>query len=75
MPRDRSRDKFVVLAERRVEKAIKALRLVGNLSNRTNYKYEDNDAEKIVKTLSKELADLKARFEEASVSREIKFKL
>lgn len=75
MPRDRSRDKFVALAERRVEKAIKALRLVGNLSNKTNYKYEDKDAEKILKTLSKELADLKTRFDEASVSREIKFKL
>lgn len=56
------RAKFVELANKRVNKAIAQLRLVGNLSNTSAYEYTDEDARKIVKALQKEVESLKAKF-------------
>ena len=57
-----ARAKFIELANKRVTKAIKDIRLVGNLSNRRAYKYEDADAKKMIRALQRELDVLKARF-------------
>ncbi len=57
-----AREKFVELANKRVTKTIKDLRLVGNLANRRAYKYTENDAKKIVRALQREMDVLKARF-------------
>lgn len=54
--------KFVELANNRVNRAIKDLRLIGNLSNRASYEYTDDDARKIIRALQRELEDLKLRF-------------
>ena len=75
MAREADRAKFVELAEKRVRRAIKDIRLIGNLSNRTNYEYTDNDAKKIIKVLQSEIVELKARFERKGDSDEIDFKL
>jgi transcription elongation GreA/GreB family factor len=56
------RQKFIELAEKRVTRAIKDIRLIGNLSNKTNYRYTDEDVKEIVSALQKELRDLKRRF-------------
>lgn len=56
------RAKFVELANARVARAIKDLRLVGNLSNRKNYEYTDEEARKILKVLEAELDMLKSKF-------------
>lgn len=50
------------LANKRVNRAIKDLRLIGNLSNRRAYHYEDADAKKILRALQAEVDGLKARF-------------
>ena len=60
------RDKFVRLANARVNKAINAIRLVGNLSNRSNYDYTDDDVEKIFRALQAEMKTCRTRFEERS---------
>jgi len=57
------RDKFVRLAEKRVTRVLKDIQLVGNLSNRKNYEYSEEDIKKIVYTIQKELNNLKIRFE------------
>jgi hypothetical protein len=57
-----NRKKFVELAEKRVNKAIKSIQLVGNLSNRTNYKYDEGDVKKIVAALKKEVDAVRDRF-------------
>lgn len=57
-----AREKFVELANKRVTNTIKGLRLIGNLSNRRAYKYDDADAKKIIRALQRELDVLKARF-------------
>jgi hypothetical protein len=56
------RERFVDLANRRVNRAIKDLRLIGNLSNRRVYRYEDADAKKIIRALQAEIDGIKARF-------------
>jgi hypothetical protein len=56
------RAKFVELAEARVNRGIKDLRLIGNLANRGAYVYEDEDIRKIFRALQKELDAAKARF-------------
>lgn len=59
----KSRTKFIELAEKRVTKAIKDLRLIGNLANKSNYSYTQEDAKKIIKALRDEVEALKGRFE------------
>lgn len=65
MDEDSKRDpraKFVELANARVARAIKDLRLLGNLSNRKNYEYTDDEARKLLKVLEVELDVLKTKF-------------
>ena len=56
------REKFVRLAEKRVIRTIRELRLIGNLANKNNYSYSEQDAQKIVSTLEYEIKSLKTRF-------------
>jgi ABC-type Fe3+-hydroxamate transport system substrate-binding protein len=74
MVRDR-RAKFVELAQNRVNKAISHIRLIGNLANRTNYEFDDEDAKKIVRALQKELDALRAKFGDNGGSSSAEFKL
>ncbi len=71
----KSRTKFVELAEKRVSKAIKDIRLIGNLSNRSNYSYTQEDVRKIVRALKDEVDALKARFEAKGSDSKPVFKL
>ena len=43
------RQKFIELAESRVNRAIKDIRLIGNLANKNSYEYSEDDARKIVR--------------------------
>lgn len=69
------RERFVRLAEARVERGIKILRLIGNLSNRGNYEFSDADVSKILTALENELKELRARFKTGYAKNEITFKL
>jgi len=55
-------EKFVQLANKRVNKAIKDLRLIANLSNKNSYSYNEAQVRKIIRTLKKEVDNVKARF-------------
>jgi len=75
MNETKSRERFVSLAEKRVARTIKDIRLIGNLSNRSNYTYSDDDVKKIVKALDAELANMKKRFETRNELEEVIFRL
>ena len=75
MEESKNREKFVTLAEKRVTKAIKDLRLIGNLSNKSNYSYTKEDVKKIVSALNKEIKSLKQRFDSDKESEDATFKL
>lgn len=69
------RDNFVRLAEARVGRAIDSIRVIGNLSNRSNYSYDERDVQKIVQALQEELNTLRAQFASKSGNSGRKFKL
>ena len=64
--RQLDRDKFVRLATKRVSNALKALQLIGNLSNRSNYDYTEEDVQKIFRALQEELGTCRKKFELAT---------
>ena len=69
------RQKFVELAEARVNRAIKDVRLIGNLANRSAYEYGDEDARKIIRALQRELDSIKSRFTGDSGGKDSEFRL
>lgn len=69
------REKFIRLAQARVERGIKTMRLIGNLSNRSNYQYSDADVSKIMAALESEIRQLRARFKTGHTKNQTTFKL
>ncbi len=59
-------DRFRRLAEPRVNKAEKALKLVGNLGNRSLYEMTDAERRKIISHLRKELKKMENNLERKS---------
>lgn len=57
-----AREKFVRLAEARTQKAIDSVRLIGNLSNSTNYSYTEKDVDQIFKALGDAIRQARSRF-------------
>lgn len=75
MAREEDRKKFVELAEKRVNRALKDLKLIGNLSNRSNYSYTEKDAKTICTVLKKAVDEVKLRFERRGDEAGTEFKL
>jgi len=74
MARDKAA-KFVELANKRVNKAIKELQLIGNLSNRQNYEFNSEQTRKIIRALQQELDVVKQSFETTQTGNERAFRL
>ena len=69
------REKFVALAENRTINAIKAIRVIGKLGNKSAYDYTEADVLKIVKVLNKEVETLRNRMAATGSRDEIDFSL
>ena len=69
------RAKFVELAENRTSRAIKDVRLIGNLANRSAYEYSAEDVKRIFRALQRELDAAKARFSGNADGRDSDFRL
>jgi len=69
------RDNFVRLAEARVSKAMQSIRVIGNLANRNNYEYSDDDVRRIVSALRSEIDSLQGRFSKSDARDRPTFKL
>jgi len=68
--RQNDRKKFVELANRRVSRALKSIQLIGNLSNRSNYDYSEDDVAKIFKALQDETSACRKKFDLAAKKRQ-----
>jgi hypothetical protein len=69
------RENFIRLAEGRVTRAIDSIRVIGNLSNRSNYEYTEEDSKKIIDALQSEINALKLQFKPRAASNKgFKFK-
>ena len=69
------REKFVELAQKRTVNAIKAIRVIGKLGNRSAYDYTDTDVTKIVRALGDEIEALKTRMKSSGRPDVVDFKL
>jgi hypothetical protein len=69
------REKFVRLAQSRTINAIRAIRVIGKLGNKSHYQYDEADVKKIVSALSKEIDALKSRMTEQGNRVAVEFKL
>ena len=67
------RERFVRIAEKRTNKILEQIRLLGNCSNKHNYSYDDDDVRKIFSVIESELKEAKMKY--ASQSNKEKFKL
>lgn len=61
--RESDRERFKVLAEKRVNRALKDLSLIGNLGNKSNYSYTEDDVKKILKALRDGVEEVRQKFE------------
>lgn len=71
----KKRAKFEDLATSRVNKAIKIIRLISNLANKSHYTYNSEDADKIVNALNQEIKILKDKFNSNKSKFKNEFKL
>lgn len=63
------RDNFIRLADGRVTRAIDSIRVIGNLSNRSNYEYTEEDSKRIIDALQAEINALKVQFKPKQATR------
>jgi len=66
---------FEKLAVSRVNKAVKLLRLISNLANKSHYNYSPQDADKIVIALSNEVKNIREKFNSKNSRDTKEFKL
>lgn len=62
-------EKFRRLAEQRVNAILDKLRLLGQLSNKSNYGYTEDQVETAFKAIQQELKTTKAKFRNGSSAR------
>jgi hypothetical protein len=72
---EQKRSNFVRLAEGRVNRALRDIRLIGNLSNRSAYSFTEDDVKKVFKALQRELDAARARFGDSEGGGSDNFKL
>jgi len=69
------RAKFLELANKRVNRAIKDLALIANLANRKNYDYTEEEAKKVIRALQAEVDHVKHNFTLGIQSSKNEFKI
>ncbi len=67
------RERFERVAERRINRILEYLRLLGNTSNRTLYLYGDSDVDRIFDAIEEKLIQVKGKFKKSKF--EEKFRL
>ena len=70
---EEKRERFVRIVEKRTNKILEQIRLLGNCSNKHNYSYDEDDVKKIFSVIENELKEAKQKY--MSNSTKEKFKL
>ena len=71
---DAKREKFKQISEKRVNSILQKLKILGNLSNKSNYYYENEDVIKIFQAIEKATKEVKERFLNTEKDSSFKFK-
>jgi hypothetical protein len=61
--------KFRELAKSRTNKAIKAIKLIGNLANKSHYSYTNEESDQILNAIEKEVRVIKQKFRHSKSGR------
>lgn len=61
---------FIRLGQKRVEKILKSLRILGNCSNRSNYEYTQEQVEAMFETIQQALNNNEAKFTPSKTEQE-----
>ena len=70
------REVFVKTAEVRVNRALKHIKIIGALNDKTEYVYSDADVKKIVKALKDAVLEIETKFKEpVIINKKEEFKL
>lgn len=67
IPKDK-KEKFIELGEKRMASAIRTIRLIGNLSDKNNYIYSDEEAQLMIKILKAEVSKTANKFRNSNES-------
>jgi hypothetical protein len=54
--------RFIRIAERRTNRVLEALRILGNCSNRSAYEYDEQELDKIFREIDAQVKDTRALF-------------
>jgi len=73
--RNSRRERFVELAEKRVSKSVHQIKLIGNLADKSNYEYSDEDARKMISALRTAVDECEQRYLHGGKDQEETFKL
>ena len=57
------RDKFELIAEKRVSKILNDLRLLGNCSNRNNYEYKQEEVQQMFEVIRNAVKETQKKYE------------
>ena len=68
------KDRFQRLAEPRVTNVLKTLRILGNLSNSSNYQYSNEEVVKIFKVIREQLDLVEKKFDAGAQKEKKEFK-
>jgi len=60
---NKRRERFIKVGERRINNALKAINLIGNLANKGNYEYSQAEVKKIERVLKEELVSTMNKFD------------
>lgn len=75
MNSEHKKQKFINLANKRVNKALKQIKLISNLSNKNNYDFTTSEVRQIIEVLEKELQVCKDSFDRQLKEDKTPFKL
>lgn len=67
------RDRFLRIAEKRTNRVLEGIRMLGNTSNKSLYKYDQGDVDKIFATIEKRLLETRAKFKTSRQEKPFKF--
>jgi len=73
--RETKSQKFARIAERRVNQVLRELRLLGNLADRRNYEYTEEQVSSILRAIDREYRTLRTRFAADSIAGNERFQL
>ena len=72
---DANQERFIRIAEQRVNKILDDFDSLAKCSNRRNYSYTDADVKKIFLEIERKSKEIKSMFQETSFNKKIRFKL